>query len=241
MSGANSTHESLNGFGPNYQFTDPGTLLFITGVPLSGKSTISPHLAASIEGCSMQNMDIFRLLAQTIDALKPEDEREPALQFGSCDGYLAVGDGSYSPANLLTGFGRYSRAVFGLAEIVIPSLEAQGAQSVLFEGVQLQPSLIEPHLKGNSKLVIVTSSDVKLKENRDNLFGGDPVMNDRYSTEKLLVLQDELVRQGQELPADSVLCVENTGNWKDTLPTILDFLQRTNALRRLVQPAEPIA
>ena len=236
MSGV-SGQELGRSLAPGYQFTEPGTLLFVTGVPLSGKSTISPQLAASVEGCSMQNMDVFRLLAQTIDGMKSEDEREPALQFGSCDGYLAVGDGSYSPENLLEGFGRYSRAVFALADIVIPSLEAQGAQSVLFEGVQLQPSLVAPHLKGNSKLIVVTSSDVQLKANRDRLFGGDPVMDDRYSNDKLLTLQDELLRQADELPADSVLRVDNTGEWPDTLPVILDFLQRTNTIKRLVQAA----
>lgn len=236
MSGVSSPQGAMRA--PGFEFTEPGTLLFVTGVPLSGKSTISPQLTASIQGCSMQNLDIFRLLAQTVDEMRPPEDREAALQFGSCDGYLAVGDGSYSPDSLIEGFGRYSRAVFALADIVIPSLEAQGAQSVLFEGAQLMPSLVAPHLKGNSKLIVVTSDEVQLKKNRNKLFGGDPVMEDRYSDERLLLLQDEILRQADALPENSVLRVNNVGQWQEALPAILDFLQSTGAIRSLVSTAE---
>jgi len=46
------------------EFVSPKTVLFICGVPLSGKTTITPLVASSIEGRSTQSMDIFRLLAQ---------------------------------------------------------------------------------------------------------------------------------------------------------------------------------
>lgn len=222
-------------FGPMFKFTEPGTQLFVTGAPLSGKSTISPTLAASIEGCSMQNMDIFRLLAQTFDSIKPEQEREPTLNYGSCDGYLAIGNGQYTADNLRVGFRRYSKAVFGLAEIVIPSLEAQGAQSVLFEGVQAAPSLVKPYLANKSKLIIVTADEDQFAQNRLQMFGRDPVMEDRYSTEKLSTIQDEIVEQSYELAEDSVLRVDNTKNWKeDTLPAVVSFLQQTGVIKSSV-------
>lgn len=213
-----------------YQFAEPGTLLFVTGVPLSGKSTLSAPLAAAIEGCSLQNMDILRVLAQKMDSYKPKADREPALQYGSCDSYIAVGDGSYSKASLLEGYRRYSRAVFNLAEAVIPKLEAQGAQSVLFEGVQIQPDLTAPHLAGNNRLIIITANEARLAANRKILFGDDPLMNSRYSIKRLLLLQNEILRQSRALPADVVLHIDNSGDRRDAVQAVMAQLQEQHVI-----------
>lgn len=62
---------------PKYSFVNPNTLLFLTGVPLSGKSSIAPLVASAIEDCTVQNMDIIRILAQERELQKPENKRNP--------------------------------------------------------------------------------------------------------------------------------------------------------------------
>ena len=231
MSNLNNTERKPRG--PEYRFTEPGTLLFVTGVPLAGKSTIAPALAASIRGCALQNMDILRILAQEFDGMKPEAEREPTLNYGSCDSYAAIGDGSYSPESLVEGYRRYSRAVFRIAELVIPKMEAQGAQAAVFEGVQLLPSIVAPHLKAKNKLIVVTSDTSQLAANRQSVFGNDPLMSERYSAEHLMILQGEILDQAQQLPEETVFRAENTGDYAGTLTDIVSFLHETNVIERL--------
>lgn len=109
---------------PEYEFTSQKVLIFLTGVPLSGKTTITPLIASSIKGCATQSMDIFRLMAQELEKAKPEDQRNPFVHYGSCDSYKIIGNGKYSPQNLIDGYMAYSSAVSSLLEMVIPKLEA---------------------------------------------------------------------------------------------------------------------
>jgi 2-phosphoglycerate kinase len=218
---------------PEYRFTKQGTLIFITGVPLSGKSTIAPLVVSSIEGCTLQPMDIIRLVAQEIESHKPESERNKFVNYGSCDGYVAVGDGSYSPQSLILGFNAYSEVVCSPLRNIIPKLEVQGAQNVLFEGVQLTPSIVIPYLNGNSRLIIVTSDAHKLESNRRKMFGDNTELIERYSTDRLLLLQREIIRQSEQIPQDKSFCVDNTGDFRYTTAQILQFMCKTG----IIEPA----
>lgn len=210
--------------GPEYMFSKEGTLIFMTGVPLSGKSTLAPLVAASIEGCSLQSMDIIRLVAQMIETFKPENERNPFVQRGSCDSYTLVGDGSYFPESLIEGFNQYAVAVSSVLRDVIPKLEIQGAQDVLFEGVQLAPRNVAEYLCGNNRLVVVTTNAKQVEHNRRKVFGDNDVLVSRYSTDKLLLLQDEIVRQSREITYGRVFKTENVGDYRLAVTAIMEFL-----------------
>ncbi len=216
--------------GPEYRFTKQGTLIFVTGVPLSGKSTIAPPITSSIEGCTLQPMDIIRLVAQEIESHKPKVKRNPFVNYGSCDSYVAIGDGSYSPQSLIAGFNAYSEIVCSPLYNIIPKLEVQGAQNVLFEGVQLTPSIVAPYLSDNNRLIIVTSDAQKLESNRRKMFGDNAELIERYSTDKLLLLQEEILRQSREIPEGKVAYIDNTGDYRNTIANTLQFLINTGVI-----------
>lgn len=195
---------------PEFTFTTPETVLFLTGVPLSGKSTIAPLLAGSIDGCGIQSMDILRIIAQDLESRKPQQHRNPFVRYGSCDSYKLVGDGSYSTENLIEGFNEYARAISSVLDIVLPGLEVQGARSLLFEGVQLTPETIKERLQNNNSLILLKSDDVHLKMNTRKLFGENEELTERYSIEKLLLLQNELIRQSEILTEDKIVTVDST-------------------------------
>lgn len=217
---------------PPYEFVEQGTLLFMTGVALSGKSTISPLVASAISGCVLQSMDVIRLAAQQIEEVKPERDRNPFVYLGSCDSYLAVGDGSYSDESLIEGFQFYSESVFRVAERMLPKLEAQGAQNVFFEGVQLTPKLLKPHLKGKNRLIVVTSDSEKLERNRNLLFHDDLGMVARYSVPILMLLQREIVQQGLELDQLQLISVANLGEYTETATQILEGLLSQEVIKK---------
>lgn len=208
-----------------YKIESPNTRLFITGVPLSGKSTLTPLLNAKIEGISSQNMDILRIVAIAMENLKPEPERDIFVTKGSCDSYLLIGDGKYSPPSLIEGYKKYSQAVCELLKIVIPQLEAQGAQNMIFEGVQLMPSLIAQYLNSNSRLIIVLSNPTMLKANAMKIFGQEEGLLERYNSERLIILQEEIQKQGLELPSRMVIQVENDSTPDYAAQVILAYLQ----------------
>lgn len=216
--------------GPEYKFTRQGTLIFLTGVPLSGKSTIASLIASSIKGCTLQPMDIIRLVAQEIESHKPEGKRSPFVNYGSCDSYAAIEDGSYSPQSLLLGFNAYSEIVSSPLRNIIPKLEVQGAQNVLFEGVQLTPSIVMSYLNSNSKLIITTSNAQKLESNRRKMFGDNTELTERYSTDRLLLLQEEILKQSREIPEDKVAYIDNTGDYRNTIANTLQFLLDTSVI-----------
>ncbi len=216
--------------GPKYKFTKQGTLIFVTGTPLSGKSTIAPLVASSIEGCALQPMDIIRLIAQEIESYKPMSERNPFVNYGACDSYLSVGDGSYSPRSLISGFNAYSEVVSSLLCNIIPKLETQGVQNVLFEGVQLTPIIVDPYLRDNNRLIIVTSSALKLESNRGKMFCENDELVKRYSTDKLILLQEEIIRQSRKIPENRLLYVDNRGDCRYTITRIVQFLLNTSVI-----------
>ena len=215
-----------------YAFVRQGTLMFLTGVPLSGKSMIARLLSSLIEDCFLQQMDILRLVAQDAESQKPENERNPFVNYGSCDSYLAIGDGTYSPESLIAGFNAYSEVVSSYLDKIIPKLEVQNAQNMLFEGVQLTPSVVYRYLNNNNRLVIVTSDALTLSTNRTKVFGDSAHLTDRYSTEKLLHLQEEIIRQSREIPEGKLTYVSNTGKYETTVRQIIRYLFDSHIIER---------
>ena len=218
---------------PKYKFVHPDTVLFLTGIPLSGKSTLCPLISSSIEGCTLQSMDIFRLFSQEFENRKPEKIRNPYVKFGSCDSYIHIGKGKYTPRNLIIGFNRYAEVVSSLLSVVLPKLEAQGVKNMIFEGVQLTPSIVFPYLKNNNKLIILTTNEKKIVQNRAKIFGKDPVLLERYSNEKLFLLQKEILKQSQKLPANSFYIVSNSGEYLKTANKIIDYLLNTKVIEEI--------
>lgn len=219
---------------PEYEFTSQKALLFLAGVPLSGKSTIAPLVAASVKGCAIQSMDIIRLMAQELEKTKPEKLRNPFVHYGSCDSYKLVGDGQYAPQSLIDGYMAYSRAVSSLLGLVVPKLEAQGVQNLLFEGVQLAPDIVEPYLGGkDARLIILRTNESRLISNRREIFGDNAEMIERYSTERLLVLQEEILRQSRKIPSDKVTIIDNIGEYTDTASQVLQFLLKTGLIKQI--------
>lgn len=209
---------------PVYSFANPDSALFLNGVPFSGKSTISPLITSVIGGCVVQSMDIIRLLAQEVDSLKPSDQRDPFVALGSCDSFKLVGDGSYSRESLIAGFNRYANAVASLLDKVVPELQPQGSQHVLFEGVQLIPNTVSRFLNENRRLIIIRSSESRLKDNLAQRLGNDQELLERYSPERLLILQDEIIRQAGELPAGQFFLVDNSGDYLESTARIIRYL-----------------
>lgn len=198
---------------PEYRYANPNTLIFITGAPLSGKSTIAPLVASCIEGGVLQPMDIIRLMAQEIETHKPESERNPFVNTGSCDSYTLISDGAYNSESLIEGFNLYCKAVGGLLSNIVPKLEAQGAQDIIFEGVQLSPNVISPYLVKKNKLVIMTTSPERFESNRNKMFSGSDSLLERYSVDRLTLIQEEILRQSNDIPKDKLITVDNSDDY----------------------------
>ena len=218
---------------PRYRFKFPNTVLFISGIPLSGKSTVTPLVATDIEGCATQSMDIFRLLSQEFENRKKLSDRNPFVKFGSCDSYQNIGKGEYTPKNLVIGFNKYAEAVSSLFPLVLPKLEAQGVRDIIFEGVQLTPLIVEPYLRNRNKLIILTTKEERLNLNRTKIFGNDKQLLERYSTDKLFILQNELIKQSKQINNSSFTLVENIDDYHITANIIIDFLEKADVIETL--------
>jgi len=215
-----------------YKFTRSNSRIFITGVPLSGKSTISPLIARNISDCTWQNMDILRLTAQMVEEQKPIDMRSPFVNYGSCDSYHAVGDGSYSPEALIGGFKKYAEIVSDSLAFVLLKLEAQGAKDVLFDGVQTTPEIVKRYMNDSTRLIILTSSESRLKKNAVKMFGNEQWLLDRYSPERLMLLQSEILKQARDFPKDKLLIVDNSGKISGSAYKIMDYLLFSDIITR---------
>lgn len=213
-----------------YKFAKNNSRIFITGVPLSGKSTISPLIARNISDCTWQNMDILRLTAQMVEEQKPIELRSPFVNYGSCDSYKAIGDGSFTPESLIEGFKRYSEIVSDSLSFILPKLEAQGAKDVLFDGVQTTPDIVKRHMNDSTILIVLTSSESRLRKNATKMFGEEQWLLDRYSPDKLVLLQGEILRQTKDFPKDKLLIVDNSGELSDSAYKIMDRLLFTGMI-----------
>jgi hypothetical protein len=169
-------------------------------------------------------MDILRLTAQMVEEQKPLELRSPFVNYGSCDSYKAIGDGSFSPESLIEGFKRYSEIVSDSLSFILPKLEAQGAKDVLFDGVQTTPDIVRRHMNENTRLIILTSSEYRLAKNAKKMFGEEQWLLDRYSPERLMILQSEILRQAKDFPKDKLLIVDNSGKISSSAYRIMDYL-----------------
>lgn len=217
---------------PKYSFVKSNTLIFFCGTPISGKSTLAPHLTASIENCIMQSMDVIRLLSQEFELTKPKAQQNPFVFFGSTDAYTQIGDGSYSSASLIQGFKNYSIAVSQLLFFVFARLNPEDIENMVIEGVQLLPEIVAPFLKGNNRLVILTTTERQIALNRQSVFGDDLELHVKYSTDKLMLIQNEFKRQAENLPKDKVFIAKNIGNYEDTIRNILQFLTNYGSIKK---------
>ena len=52
--------------------TNKNSIIFISGSPLSGKTTIAVKLGSNIEGISILSMDIVRIFSQMLEDQKPD-------------------------------------------------------------------------------------------------------------------------------------------------------------------------
>lgn len=221
---------------PEFQLTKQNTIIFITGAPLSGKSTITPLVYSGIQGITYQSMDILRLVAQEIENSKNTAKKNPYVFSGSCESYKLIGNGEYSVERLIQGFNKYSKAVSSiLFKRIIPNLDIQGDSNLLVEGVQLTPDIVAPFLKGNNKLIVFKSDAKTLSSNRKKLYGDGKLFLDRYSNEKLLAIQDEILSQAQKLPQEKVAIINTTSEAQDDASKIINWLRET----KTIQSANP--
>jgi hypothetical protein len=169
-------------------------------------------------------MDILRLTAQMVEEQKPIELRSPFVNYGSCDSYKAIGDGSFTPESLIEGFRRYSEIVSDSLSFILPKLEAQGAKDVLFDGVQTTPDIVKRHMNDSTILIVLTSSESRLRKNATKMFGEEQWLLDRYSPDKLMLLQNEILRQTNDFLKDKLLIVDNSGELSDSAYKIMDHL-----------------
>lgn len=219
---------------PKYTFKTPNTVLFITGAALSGKSTVTTILASLIEGCGVQSMDIFRLISQEFENRKSMKERNPFVRFGSCDSYLFVGDGKYTPKNLIKGFNNYAKSISLILSIIFPGLETQGVRDLIIEGVQLTPKLIFPYLMGSNKLIILTADEKRFKYNLEKLYSNETELLERYSNEKLGLIQNEIIQQSKDLSKEKYLVVDNSGDYLKTVDKIIKYLIKSGIIEKKI-------
>ena len=215
----------------NYEFVNPNTIIFLAGVPLSGKTTLASLIVSAIRGCSLQSMDILRILAQEFEKQKPQAKRNQFVSYGSCDSYRLIGNGLYSDKNLIVGFKAYSLAVTSLLSKIIPKLENQGVKDLLFEGVQLTPDLVAPWLNYKNKLIILTLNKNHMERNGKKIFTKEPELRQRYSSDKLLLLQEEIISQSKVIPNGQVLIVDNNSTIASVLAKIFKFLLKTEVIK----------
>lgn len=53
----------------------------------------------------------------------------------------------------------------------------------------------------------------------------------RYATEKLLTLQEEILRQSKEIPRNKLLIVDNTGDYSLAVSKIINFLLEQGVIK----------
>jgi 2-phosphoglycerate kinase len=175
-------------------------------------------------------MDIVRIFAQMIEEQKPKLKRNKFVQFGSCDSYTLVGDGTLSNSNIIEGFKLYSQAVFEPVKQILPKLETQGCEHLILEGVQIAPDLVSSYLSESARLVVITASLGQLTRNKAQIFGDNKVLESRYSNEVLSLVQNEVIRELEDLKPGNYAVFENDKKPEDCRDEILDYLLSTGYL-----------
>jgi len=116
--------------------------------------------------------------------------------------------------------------------MVLPKLEAQGVKDIIFEGVQLTPKNISKYLKNSqNKLIIIKSNRERLLKNRDKLFGNNQTMINRYNLDRIMLVQEEIIKQTLKLERDKFFIAENNNDYLETVKSILKYLEEYGIVR----------
>lgn len=201
-----------------YKLNQRSSKLFIVGPPLIGKTTLASHLTSIIIDMPVVSMDIVRIFAQLIENEKLAKLRNKFVQYGSCDSYTLVGDGTFKKENIINGYKAYAKAVFNPITNVIPKLETQGCENVIFEGVQLMPELVAPYLGKNCKLIVLKSNPDRFNQSKKNLFEDNKILHNRYNNVALSTIQTEILKQASKIDSCHCIVIDNSFD-KNTLIT----------------------
>ncbi|OGE31902.1 hypothetical protein A2631_02130 [Candidatus Daviesbacteria bacterium RIFCSPHIGHO2_01_FULL_44_29] len=217
-----------------YKFTNKGSVLFIAGAPLSGKSTITSLLAQQIEDSCIQHMDIIRLISQQIESLKPRSARNELVYLGSTDAYKKIGTGEYSKENLIAGYRLYSDGVVQHFLPILDKLNDQDVSTLIIEGVQILPSLIEKYTNlQNFYYVLITASPDGYKIHLDKLFKSLYLKN-KYSVSKLIAIQEYLIKEVELLPESKKTIIKNEKDLGFVVSAILQKLKDRNFIEDIL-------
>jgi len=177
-----------------YKFTNPHNVIFVTGSPLCGKTTIAPLVAYDLDNCIVQHMDVVRLLSQEVELLKPKSLRNIFVKYGSTDSYKKISDGKYSKKSLLRGYKTYARAVSRHLISIIAKLNPEDIDNMLVEGVQLMPLFVKKFLNREGYyLIVITATEAQFLKNTNKLFSTERLKK-KYSVDKLKIIEDEFKR-----------------------------------------------
>ena len=213
-----------------YRFIEPGSVVFLTGTPLSGKSTIAPIVSMQIENCAMQHMDVIRLLSQQIELIKPEGQRNNLVMFGSTDAYTQIGDGTYSDAALIEGYKQYSKAVTKHFFAVLNQLNPEDISNMFIEGVQLLPEIVAPYLQSHPGLLIILTSNNNTLQTRVEERYIDPTVQSKYRPKMLQLIQDTLLDQSKIISQKNLLVIKNNLEPLNTANAIIKSLIKKRVL-----------
>ena len=216
-----------------YIFTKPGTSIFLTGAPLSGKSTLSQIIVSSIRDCAIQNMDIIRLINIKLEELKSPQKRNRFCKYGSCDSYIYVGDGSYSDESLIKGFQKNSKSICSVLKYIMPNLEKQGVMNVIFEGVQLNPGIIKKYLINNNKLIIISTDERQFRQNGQKLYRQEPDLRKKYNPGRLILVQKNIIKQSKDITKSKVIYINNLKSYQRAAGQILKTLEKLKVIKKI--------
>lgn len=216
----------------NYSYILPHNVLFLTGAPLCGKSTIASILNACIVDSAIQHMDLIRLLSENMENKKPINKRNKFVGLSSVDAYKEIGNSEYSTDNLILGYKLYSEAVSQLILSVLDKLNPEDIDHLIMEGAQLLPELTAPYLsRPGYGIIVLKTTEEQFNIHRENVFS-EQNLRDKYSNEKVISIQNELIKQAEKINSKKVFIVENNGTPETVVLKILEMLEINNLIRK---------
>lgn len=216
-----------------YKFTKPNAIIFIAGASLSGKTTLAPLVSSKIENCIVQHMDVIRMLSEDLTLHDGKVVENNLVSTGSADAYTQIGDGSYSEKNLIEGYRLYSQIVTKYFLPVISKLNTEDMDNMVLEGVQLMPELLIDILSNkNTYLFVLTADEEHYKKSVKNRYNTDK-LRIRYSSDRLKLIEKELVRQTNGLPTKNFMIIHTSKVVKKSVDKILQCLLENNFISNI--------
>ncbi len=216
-----------------YKFTAQNTIIFIAGAPSSGKTILAPLVSFEIENCIVQHMDIIRMLSEHLTLQNGRLKENKLVSSSSVDAYTQIGDGSYSPKNLIEGYKLYSQIITKHFLPVIAKLNPEDVNNMILEGVQLMPELLKDILsQTNTYLFVLTANKEHYKKNAKCRFVTDELRT-KYSPKKLKLIEVELVSQANALPTNNYTIIPNSKMVQNTVNKVLQCLLEKNIISRI--------